>query len=894
MNAHFRRFSRNLPALLALLAIIGFRSSFAGTTGKLAGRVLDDKKEPLPNAAVVIVGTTLGAVTDLDGYYAVLNIPPGTYTVQVRMVGRRSFAAKGVEITVNNTTKLDAVLEDESITTDAVVVTAQRPVVDVGLTSSVATVTDKDIKALPVQELSDIINLQAGVVDGHFRGGRAGEVQYQVNGVSVNNVFDNSSTVRIDRSLIQEVQVITGTFDAEYGQAMSGVVNTVLKSGGESFQFGGEALGGSFAYSSGGDRNLTYKFRPATTQNYQLNVSGPTGLPQTYFLFSGQRYVFDDYLYGTRIFLPTDTSITKYKIEPVPSGDGKEVPLGSRREWSGLAKLTNRSIPSVEISYQAIFNVIDGRTINNGSGSGPDPYFQWRLDPDGKTIPHTRSIVHGIDWTHTVSPSTFYTVAVRQNYFDYYSWVYDDFYDPRYDAAGPSLALPNNQYNGAFIQGADFTRYRQTTNTLLLKASVTSQVSRDHQIKLGAEIQDSKMAFGTAGTLVYLSGLNLQRIVNQPPAFPGVQTYFPISGAAYAHDMIEWNDLTIRAGVRFEFFNGRSYTPSDLANPADSIPGAPPSYAVRTTPKYSVAPRFGLSYPITVRSSVFFSYGHFYQLPNLQDMFTNANYARLGLIQAGTPDFTVMGNPDVRPERTVQYEFGYKNAVTDWLGLSVNLFYKDIRDLLGVQFIQTYTSAQYSRLANVDFGNVTGFTLSLDQRRMGLVSSTIDYTWQMAQGNSSNPQETASLAAANQDSRPRTVPFDWDQRHTLNVTVQLSQPESYSVSAVMKFASGQPYTPSVASGFGSLIETNSGRKPNGFLVDLRFEKYFVVAGWNMSLFARVFNLLDATFFNGFVYANTGSPAYSITPYADRNSLIDPTRFYPPRRIEIGISMNSPQ
>lgn len=714
-----------------------------------------------------------------------------------------------------------------------------------------------------------------------------------MNGVSVNNVFDNTSTVRIDRSLIQEVQVITGTFDAEYGQAMSGVVNTVLKSGGETFTFSGEALGGSFAYASGGDRNLTYKFRPATTQNFQVNVSGPVGLPQTYFLFSGQRYVFDDYLYGTQMFLPTDTSITKYKIAPSPTGNGAEVPLGSRREWSGLAKLTNRSLPAVEISYQAIFNIIDGRTIGNGSGL--DDYFQWRLNPDGRAIPHTRSLVHGIDWTHTVSPSTFYTVNVRQNYFEYYSWAYDDFYDPRYDSAGPPLSLPNNQYNGAIVQGVDFGRYRQMTNTLLLKASVTSQVSRAHQVKAGVEVQDSKMEFGTAGTLVYLgNSLNLSRIVNEPPAYPGVQTYYPISGAAYVSDMIEWNDLTIRAGVRAEFFNGRSYTPSDLANPADSIPGAPASYAVRTTPKYSVAPRFGLSYPITVRSSVFFSYGHFYQLPNLQDMFTNANYARLGLIQAGTPDYTVMGNPDVRPERTVQYEFGYKNAVTDWLGISVNLFYKDIRDLLGVQFIQTYTSAQYSRLANVDFGNVTGFTLSLDQRRVGLVSSTIDYTWQMAQGNSSDPQETATLAAANQDARPRTVPFNWDQRHTLNVTVQLSQPESYSVSAIMRYASGQPYTPSVASGFGSLIETNSGRKPNGFLMDLRLEKYFIVAGWNLSVFARVFNLFDTTFFNGFVYGNTGSPAYSITPAADRNSIIDPTRFYPPRRIEVGISMNSPQ
>ena len=892
MTVHAHASPRILIPLAGIIAFLCAGTSFAGTTGKLAGRIVDEKKEPLPNAAVVIVGTTLGAVSDVDGYYVVLNIPPGTYSVQVRMVGRRSFTAKNVEITVNNTTKLDATLQDESISTEAVVVTAQRPVVDVGLTSTVATVTSNDIKALPVQELTDIINLQAGVVDGHFRGGRSGEVQYQVNGVSVNNVFDNSSTVKIDRSLIQEVQVITGTFDAEYGQAMSGVVNTVLKTGGETFQMNGEVMGGSFIYGSGGDRRLAYKFRPATTQNYQVNISGPTGLPQTYFLFSGQRYDFDDYLYGTRLFVPTDNSDFEHVV-PKPTGDGASVPLGSERQWSGLLKLTNKSISTVELSYQAIFNVIDGRTIGNGSGL--DSYFLWRLNPDGRSIPHTRSLVHGFDWTHTVSPTTFYTINLRQNYFDYHDWVYDDFYDARYDSARGPKSFPNNLYNGANVQGVDFGRYEQKTNTVLFKGSVTSQVTRAHLMKAGVELQTSRLEFGSAGTLVYIgNSLNLSRIVNQPPAYPGVQRYFPISGAAFVQDMIEWNDLTIRAGIRFESFNARSTVPSDLANPADSIPGAPISYLIHTRSKASLAPRLGLSYPITERSSVFFSYGHFYQLPNLQDIFTQANYARLGLIQAGAPDFTVMGNPDIKPERTVQYEFGYKNAVTDWLGISVNLFYKDIRDLAGVQFVNTYTSAQYSRLANVDFGNVTGFTLSIDQRRMGLVSSTIDYTWQMAQGNSSNPQETANLAQANQDSRPRTVPFDWDQRHTLNVTVQLTQPDNYSVSTVIRYGSGQPFTPSIQSGFGSLVETNSGRKPDGVLVDLRMEKYFVVMGWNMSFFARIFNLFDATFFNGFVYQNTGSPLYSLTPAADRNSLIDPTRFYPPRRIEIGISMNSPQ
>jgi outer membrane receptor protein involved in Fe transport len=863
-------------------------SLFAGTTGKLAGRVLDVKKEPLPSANVVISGTTLGAVTDLDGYYTVINVPPGTYTVQVRLVGFRSFIAKNVEITVNNTTKLDLALEDEAITTADVVVTAQRPVVDVGSTSTVASISDNDIKGLPVQELSDIVNLQAGVVDGHFRGGRAGEVQYQVNGVSVNNLYDNTSTIRIDRSLIQEVQVITGTFDAEYGQAMSGVVNTVLISGGESFSVHGEAYAGSFVYPSGGIRGLDYKFRPTSTQSYQVNVSGPTGLPMTYFLLNGRRAIFDDYLYGTRVFTPMDRANFFQQVPGTETGDGKSVPLGYTREWSGIAKITNRSIPAIEINYQAIFDILDGRTLSNNDG-----YVAFRLEPDGRTIPHTKSIVHGIDITHTLSPSTFYTVSIRENYFNRHDWVYDNFYDTRYDSAGPPLAFNRLDWEGGNVQGVDPSRNQQITDTWVAKGSVTSQVTRAHQIKVGGEVQVTTLKFGAAGTLHYelVNGNTVLERHWDDQAFPGQQLYKPVSSAGFLQDMIEWNDLTVRVGVRLEYFNPRAKIPGDLANPADSIPGAPTPPPVNATKKYSVAPRLGVSYPITERSSIYFSYGHFYQLPNLGDMYVNANYSRLGYLQGGNADYTAMSNPDVKPERTVQYEFGYKQAVTDFLGLSVNLFYKDIRDLLGTQFINTYNGGQYSRLANVDFGNVTGFTISLDQRRIGLVSTTVDYTWQLAEGNSSDPQETARLAEAGYDANPRTVPFNWDQRHTLNATIQLSNPESYSVSAILRYASGQPYTPSIGLGITGQTETNSGRKPNGFLVDLRAEKYFHLAGWEMSVFARVFNLFDATYFNGFVFGSTGTPDYSTTPNTDRTTLADPTRFYAPRRVEVGITMN---
>lgn len=869
LNFYSARIGRTVLLMTVLLS--GILS--AGITGKISGKVTDAKTgDPLVGANIIVTGTTFGAVVDLDGFYTILNVPPGTYELQYRFIGYRTHVVKNVQVTSDNTTKRDAVLQEEVITGETVVITAEKPVVQVNLTSTVATVSDQDIKALPVQELQDIVNLQAGVVDGHFRGGREGEVQYQVNGVSINNAYDNKSSLKIDRSIIQEVQVITGTFDAEYGQAMSGVVNTVLKSGGEQFEWNAEVYGGDFLYGSGGKRGLTYKAHPFSTQSFQATVSGPTGLPDTYFLFNGRRYVFDDYLYGTRTYLPTDT-LGK------PTGNGEEVAIGYTRDWSGLAKITNRSIGGVELSYQALFNVTE-RTGND---------YSWRLNPDGRKIQHTSSFVHGLDMTHLVSAETYYTVSLHQNYFEYTDWVYEDFSDPRYETSGSPTSIPNSDI---IARGVDFGRFRQTTDSYIGKVTFMSQVSREHQVKGGVEVQYSDLQFGTAGTLVYLQEAGatvLKRYVDLPPDYPGVQYYKPVSFSAYLQDLVEWNDLTIRAGVRYENFDARATLPSDLANPANAISGAPASPARSTTQKYSLAPRLGVSYPITVTSGLFFSYGHFYQLPPLRDMFSNSNYARLARIQASTSDYGVLGNPDVKPERTVQYEFGYKNALSDVLGLSLNLFYKDIRDLLGVEFISTYNDAQYTRMTNVDFGNVSGFTVSLTQRRVGLISSSVDYTWQTAQGNSSDPSETARLAEAKQDARPRQVPLNWDQRHTLNASLQISEPGEYSVSAIMKYGSGLPYTPSLGSGFGSQIETNSGRRPSGFTVDLRAEKGFAVGFLSMNAFMRVFNLFNTTYFNGSVFSTTGSPDYSLTSVTDRNALGNPTRYYAPRRIELGVS-----
>ncbi len=295
---------------------------FAGTTGKISGRVVDKQSRPIVAATVLIVGGRLGAFTDAQGDYSILNVPPGTYEISIGRMGYKTRITKNVLVSADNTTRLDAVLEESALATEEVIVTAERPPVDVGLTSTRTTLTSREIEALPVQELQDVVNLQAGVVDGHFRGGRVGEVQYQVDGVSVNNAFNNTSSLRVDRSLLQEVQVISGTFDAEYGQAMSGVVNAVLKEGTQKFDWSGEAFSGGFVFPGNGSRRERRRHQsvppPSRTTSSQSAVR--SAVPSTVYLLSGRRYMFDDYVRGIRKFVPTDSSDFESKIFH-PTGD---------------------------------------------------------------------------------------------------------------------------------------------------------------------------------------------------------------------------------------------------------------------------------------------------------------------------------------------------------------------------------------------------------------------------------------------------------------------------------------------------------------------------------------------------------------------------------------------
>jgi hypothetical protein len=214
-------------------------SALAQTSGKIVGQINDAKTgEALPGANVLIEGTGIGAASDANGHYIIMQVPPGKYTLIASYLGYKKMLIKNVEALTGLTTRIDFAMQTEILLGEEVVITAERPLVRKDLTSSEAHVSEENIETLPVRSMDDILDIQAGIVRDaenniHIRGGRSSEIAYMVNGINITDDYYRSQALTLAQESIQELQVISGTFNAEYGNAMSGVINIVTKTGGE-------------------------------------------------------------------------------------------------------------------------------------------------------------------------------------------------------------------------------------------------------------------------------------------------------------------------------------------------------------------------------------------------------------------------------------------------------------------------------------------------------------------------------------------------------------------------------------------------------------------------------------------------------------------------------------
>lgn len=889
---------RTIRYLLLFSSILLLNSLLtAGETGKLSGRVLDSQNNTaLPGANVRIVGQwsggreqpvtrSLGGAADPEGRFFILNIQPGVYTVEASFLGYKNGKTEKVEVFVDRTTNADFKLISDAIPMEAVVATAERQGIVKDRTSAAVQVSSDEIQVLPVETFTDVVTLQAGVtVDAggglHIRGGRTSEIQYYVDGIAMANPFSNSLAVPVENNAIQQLQVISGTFNAEYGEALSGIINIVTKEGGEHYN-GGIALYGGDYFT---DNKVFYGLeKHEFRQKYlEANLSGPIPLLSSVsFFVSGRMSDEQNQFNGKRIYNTMDSSAVNttdtagWSIHR--TGDGAIVAMSPFTNSSWQSKLTWLPDAMLKVSY-----TFSG---NHSEGRGYDHLFKY--NPDYLPTTYGNSVNHSLKLNHTLDPSTFYLLTVSYYHDASATYNYANPFDPRYAAAYGRGIVPSNVFSTG---GVNSGRSERRSNTWAARFDLSSQVTNAHLLKGGFEARFNDMFTESYGLIV-----DPNRYGDYVPRIPPLTSVdhdryrkYPYQLAAYVQDKIEIDDLIINLGVRYDYFDAQSVVPTNFSDPGNVLYPRPYNQAyVAAKPKSQVSPRFGFAFPITEKGVIHASYGQFFQIPPMSSLYVNPDFKMVsGLFNS------FIGNADLEPQRSVMYELGLQQMLFEDVNMDVTAFYRDVRHLLGSKLYETYVSGQrYGRYYNVDYGSVKGVTLSVSliPSSARIVSANVDYTYSVAEGNGSDPLQAFNDAKGNDESTKMLVPLAWDVRHTIASTLTIADRE-WGASIVTTYKTGFPFTP------GTFVELrNADRSLGSYNVNVNLFRNVMLGDLRCQLFVKVENLTDT-------YTNDAIP--KIDPRDEQNHAAnnlqllntlsefrnDPSAYPAPRLVKAGVRL----
>jgi outer membrane receptor protein involved in Fe transport len=911
--------NRRLILLAGFLTFLA-ATAYAGTTGKIAGVVLDaETGEPLVGANIVVEGTRLGAVATGDGYFAILNVPPGEHFIRASMMGYTPITMTDVLVVIDLTARVDFSLESTILESPEVVeVTAERRIVERDLTASRTLVLSEDIDALPVSDLQGVAALAAGNVMGVFRGGRStGEVMVVVDGVSLrnplgvggmsgeledrpfwgeiasdeaeDNVLGNSIVVGfsgdIPEDAIAEMEVITGGFNAEYGDASSAILNVVTKGGAATYsgdfrvladpnRVGWEANALPEITCGDPDENAAMrqtsepgyraKLRNHDRIEYDFSLGGPEpvstyllGQPgRANFFASGNVFGYDGRFRGSHIDQTALQGKLTYKVSPV-----HQVTFGglysSRDEnywqheydvWLGVEHAYGDSFALVGPDPDWVYDPKTGKTESDGPETSDTVWVHDYKLWENNRLSESTSLQLSLGWTHSLGPEAFYNVNVG-----YFETTHDEYpYDPYFwgtqgrkvrlswqEMAHQRFFPPESQKHGFWVQDPMYpgerTAINDYQNVLTVKGDYTNQLNRSHQLKSGVEFKR------------YHLFRNYARVASGDNIYLDRFTVRPIQGSLYAQDKMEFEGLIVNAGLRLDYFDSKGTFPDDPANPVNfehlDDPDNPEYIvdAIDAEPLVQLSPRLGVSHPITERAVLHFSYGHFFQLPMLWRFYRNANYDWHGA-------FRYIGNPDLDVEKTISYEIGFDQQISRLASFDVTAFYKDIKNLIDFKQFNPGERFEYWLYWNSAYANVKGFELSTEVRPAEEFRTHVAYTYQIARGRATNAAQSFSDWYSNKVPRTEDYYLDHDQRHTIAAVASFSAPQAWGqwfgdwdASLVWQYGSGRPYS-SAARVENPPI--NDKRYPWTSNTDLSFQKRFDVRGIQPYVQLQVYNLFD--------------------------------------------------
>ncbi|GAB4320310.1 MAG: hypothetical protein Kow0074_10540 [Candidatus Zixiibacteriota bacterium] len=918
--------------LVACVAVV----ANAATTGKITGVVTDKTTgEPIPGAAVTIEGTVLGALTDDEGRFVILNVPVGTHSLKASIVGYQPMILTNVGVSVDLTTYEDFELSEQAVEMDAITVTVERPLVIKDQTSSLRIMDEEAIQNAPTRGYDEIVQLQSGVVrfsdngargrargdrensvNGslHIRGGRASEVAYYVDGFSQQDPLTGLSTTNINQNAIQEVQLTTGGFNAEYGKISSGVVNVTTK--------GGYAASGY----NGGFEVATDNLKVDKTYDYNLyaaHLSGPV-IPNNdklSFFASGER---------------------RWQGDRAPRAN-------MENSFPDRDRLPNNSLSGWSYQGKLYIDLTQDIQLKAGALGSRDEWSEFRMDYyfDREHTPRYKDENNSLygQIVHNLSPKTFYTASVNyfktsrirgdgvhfDNIFEYARpdgqtrfdqstlfWLGDDPATPDsfevlnidgFEARVPVEATVIDTVDGVI----DTTVYadeghvwddflKRNSSYVGFEFDITSQVHPNHEIKSGLEFQRHNLKFyqhyfpvnaysGLAGGgFRDVNNYGYDKYANESDTLSeGNEARTPIEFAAYLQDKFEWQGLVVNAGVRLDVLDVNTRRLVNEEVPLNGTPGVGSSEVLDidsdmepAEATYEVSPRLGIGFPVSDQTVFHFSYGKFFQRPDLQNLYVAWDYMEYKIKEGGY--YVAFGNPNLEPAKTTAYEIGLTTQLNDYSKLSVTAYYKDTEGNTEVvnqnaDPVLSEGTKNFATYRNADFATVRGIDLSYSMRRIRNVQLDLNYTLAYAKGTGSDANTQRNAAWQNQEAPRQSAPLEFDQRHQFSAILDIRARdnegprlgdfypfENAGVNFVFNAASGTPYTKmdvfnEITLGAVTSVpdgSVNSRYGPWIYRLDMKANRAFKIGNLNFDAYVWVLNLLDRK--NALdVYESTGLP-----------------------------------
>jgi len=842
--------------------------------GKLAGRVISaESAEGIIGCNIVIENTSIGAPTDLDGYFFIINIPPGIYNVSFTVIGYKTMIFRNVLINSGKTTELNAELEVTYLEGEAVEVTYEKPPMDIQETSARSVVRQEVLDNIPVETVGQILQLQAGATTDaskelHLRGGRSGEIVYYVDGQRVEDPITGESALFVNRESVEELTLLSGTFNAEYGDAMSGVVNIVTREGGKQIHADFEYLSPMINSSPYRETDWAGSQSDAVRDSKGYSLYEPNDVLDQSDNLVGVKGRYSLTLSGPLAF----SKNTSFFVSSLLRNENDYLPFGYEQERSLQGKLTQSYGQGGKVTFSAGIGLENDQNYNHS----------WKYVPDHYHRHFLRDRRFDLQWTHQLNRNAFFDLAVGYHYQQHDIKIFEDWQD-YLDSGYQRQDFTFNFYN----QNDWSDTYRESdTETYSIRGNLNYQYGNHHLFKGGFE-----------GRLINIDMLDIRELEigddNQPTGVIDQYKENPIELAAYLQDKIELPYMVVNAGLRLDYVDPRSEGWADPENPDSGL--------ASTEAKYQLSPRLGLAHPITDNLSLYFAYGHFFQYPHYSSLFLNSADLNADTLANRTLD--AVGNRSLEPQKTVAYEVGLKGNVTDVLGFSITAFYKDITDLVGTKQVRIGSKYNYAVFRNIDYASVVGVEFGVRRNLYDKWSFEANYTYSVAKGNSSEPLEGFWNAYYEQPEAQQEYYLDFDRRHVLNAMVlymtgKLDSENKwfYPISDVTlgitaNWSSGLPYTPYTGTG-EQLALTNSARMDPTATVDVRLSKILYSKTVKITFLGTVENLFDLT--NDLrVDTRSGEPWESpvaADPIA-YDMLHDPSKVDQPRIIKVGFSVN---